>query len=70
MSNALPGNHYCDQHQGNHSHYATHNCEYCIMRNALADIAYKFPMYSSENQTAAREALLKIGLHRPRERKE
>lgn len=29
MSAALPGNHYCAAHQGNYSHYATHNCELC-----------------------------------------
>ncbi len=31
MSQALPGMHYCKNHQGNHSHYAEHNCEVCIL---------------------------------------
>jgi len=29
MSDALPGEHYCENHQGNHSHYASHNCTVC-----------------------------------------
>lgn len=29
MSNALKGQHYCKNHQGNHSHYAKHNCDLC-----------------------------------------
>lgn len=29
MSEALPGNHYCVAHQGNHSHYDAHNCDLC-----------------------------------------
>jgi hypothetical protein len=29
MSRALPGTHLCLAHQGNHSHYAPHNCEIC-----------------------------------------
>jgi hypothetical protein len=35
MSKALPGEHYCLLHQGNHSHYATHNCTVCKLQ-ALA----------------------------------
>ena len=26
---ALSGEHYCERHQGNHSHYAEHNCAVC-----------------------------------------
>jgi len=29
MNNPLSGEHYCEQHQGNHSHYAQHNCKVC-----------------------------------------
>jgi len=29
MSKALPGMHYCEKHQGNHSHYADTNCLVC-----------------------------------------
>ena len=29
MGQALPGTHLCKDHQGNHSHYATKNCELC-----------------------------------------
>ena len=39
MSRALPGENYCAAHQGNHSHYAEHNCALCRMiaqRNDLA----------------------------------
>ena len=39
MSQALPGQHYCLTHQGNHSHYDTTNCTVCIMQSALHDIA-------------------------------
>ena len=35
MSRALPGMHYCRAHQGNHSHYAEHNCAVCAMAAAL-----------------------------------
>jgi len=30
MSKALGGSHLCFSHQGNHSHYASHNCELCV----------------------------------------
>jgi hypothetical protein len=33
---ALPGNHYCEAHQGNAGHYARENCDLC---KALADRA-------------------------------
>jgi len=29
MTKALPGEHLCATHQGNHSHYAEHNCVIC-----------------------------------------
>ena len=29
MSHALEGQYYCKNHQGNHSHYADHNCDLC-----------------------------------------
>jgi len=36
MTKALPGEHLCAAHQGNHSHYAEHNCTICklIAENA------------------------------------
>lgn len=37
MSTALPGEHYCFLHQGNHSHYATHNCTVCKLTRELAE---------------------------------
>lgn len=39
MSKALPGEHYCLLHQGNHSHYATHNCTVCNLRNLAERVA-------------------------------
>lgn len=33
---ALPGNHYCLAHQGNHSHYADHNCDLCKVEAHIA----------------------------------
>lgn len=35
MSEALPGMHYCIDHQGNHSHYAQKNCTVCQMELEL-----------------------------------
>lgn len=35
MSSALPGMNYCEDHQGNHSHYAKHNCVVCTLIAAL-----------------------------------
>ena len=32
MSSALPGEHYCAEHQGNHSHYTEKNCTVCRLR--------------------------------------
>lgn len=36
MSAVLPGMHYCRIHQGNHSHYAEHNCAVCAMVATLS----------------------------------
>ena len=35
MSQALPGEHYCEKHQGNHAHYAEQNCTVCQLRTLL-----------------------------------
>lgn len=35
MSRALPGEHLCKEHQGNHSHYDPHNCTVCRLRALL-----------------------------------
>ena len=32
MSQARPGEHYCKEHQGNHSHYAKENCALCRLQ--------------------------------------
>ena len=32
---ALPGEHYCLLHQGNHAHYAEHNCTVCSLETRL-----------------------------------
>ena len=32
MSNTLPGEHYCVEHQGNHSHYDPKNCPVCKLQ--------------------------------------
>jgi hypothetical protein len=37
MSDALPGRHYCEEHQGNHSHYASENCDLCKALAALRE---------------------------------
>lgn len=36
MSRPLEGMHYCRDHQGNHSHYASENCEVCRLRTEVA----------------------------------
>ncbi len=42
MSQALPGEHLCLKHQGNHSHYAEENCTICTLeRKVLALSATK-----------------------------
>lgn len=35
MPKALEGENYCAAHQGNHSHYAPHNCALCTARAAI-----------------------------------
>lgn len=37
MSSALPGQHYCLEHQGNHSHYDKRNCSLCMAIAALRE---------------------------------
>lgn len=41
MSEALPGEHYCEQHQGNHSHYAEENCTVCKLSARVAEMEAK-----------------------------
>ena len=38
MSDALPGEHYCATHQGNHSHYDPRNCTVCQLQAKVADL--------------------------------
>lgn len=38
MSQPLPGEHLCEKHQGNHAHYAEHNCTICKLKNRLQRI--------------------------------
>ena len=35
MSKALPGEDYCEVHQGNHSHYDSKNCTVCRLQRQL-----------------------------------
>lgn len=45
MSDALPGEHYCEKHQGNHSHYDESNCTVCKLEElveALGDTHDEF----------------------------
>lgn len=37
MSKTLPGEHYCEKHQGNRSHYAVDNCSVCKLAARLAE---------------------------------
>lgn len=48
MSSALPGMHYCLEHQGNHAHYSSHNCVVCELK-AECDKYYQW----HQNQLAA-----------------
>ena len=36
MSKALPGEHLCEKHQGNGSHYAEENCRICKLQRACS----------------------------------
>lgn len=38
MSKALEGEHYCASHQGNHSHYAEHNCVVCEKDRLIVEL--------------------------------
>ena len=35
---ALEGEHLCEKHQGNHSHYAQSNCTICKQKKAIGDL--------------------------------
>jgi DNA repair exonuclease SbcCD ATPase subunit len=52
MSNTLPGAHYCENHQGNHSHYAKHNCEMCKLSAQLAEREARLTSLNMELQRA------------------
>lgn len=41
MSSALPGSHFCINHQGNHSHYAKENCEVCTLQKEISALRKK-----------------------------
>lgn len=47
MSRALPGEHYCAKHQGNHSHYDPRNCTVCRLVAALRGIDTFFVFFDS-----------------------
>jgi hypothetical protein len=38
MSKALEGENYCLLHQGDHSHYATHNCRVCSLEKQVVEL--------------------------------
>jgi hypothetical protein len=38
VSGALPGEHYCLAHQGNHSHYDSINCTVCKLKAHIAKL--------------------------------
>lgn len=40
MSQALPGQHLCQHHQGNHSHYAPDNCVICRAEQLAARLTH------------------------------
>ena len=37
MSKSLPGESYCVKHQGDHSHYAEHNCTVCRLTKLVTE---------------------------------
>jgi hypothetical protein len=37
LATSIPGETYCVEHQGNHSHYAPHNCTVCVLLAALQE---------------------------------
>jgi len=56
MSKALPGEHYCEAHQGNHSHYAKKNCTVCRL-----EAEHKGIEVSKANQTQIGGDHYKVG---------
>lgn len=42
MSQALPGEHYCREHQGNHSHYDPKNCTVCKLQAKLRKLEVEY----------------------------
>jgi hypothetical protein len=56
MSKALSGAHYCVAHQGNHSHYAEHNCELCVAHAEVERLTLERDEAKAEN-TRLRAAL-------------
>ena len=51
MSKALPGEHYCKNHQGNHSHYAPHNCTVCTQATEIERLRAELAEWKQEWQT-------------------
>jgi hypothetical protein len=45
MSQALPGEHYCSAHQGNHSHYDPINCTVCKLQKHVAELEATIEQY-------------------------
>lgn len=65
MSKALPGEHYCAGHQGNHSHYAPHNCTVCTQATEIERLRAEL----AEAQTVKESLIVALdlfGRHSPK----
>lgn len=60
MSKALPGQHYCKPHQGNHSHYSPDNCAVCRLLAILAEARSFVDRHSEDWYVTGQELLANI----------
>jgi hypothetical protein len=57
MSAPLPGEHYCAAHQGNHSHYDSHNCKVCQLLTRIIELNDRIAQLGVENDLLRKKLL-------------
>jgi hypothetical protein len=61
MTPALPGEHLCVAHQGNHSHYAEHNCVICKLTAENAKLTEELELkFWAELEFKSRAEILRM----------
>lgn len=66
MSNALPGEHLCSDHQGNHSHYDKKNCTVCRLtaeRDALRAALVEYGWHNAGCMYGINDRACDCGFH-------